>query len=145
MERGRNKFKYVILLVSILIISMFVSCKKEEEISFENNNTIFFQNLLARKERDEIEIEALRAYYYEGKYFYDVEYSYNDQFVSDWTKIELIYVYNYTELTLHFNIKEGPSAFTYWYDLYNNATEKGVKKEFTIQEIEILFDAFYAQ
>lgn len=141
MEKGRIK-RIIICIVAILIVFAFVVVYKifnREEISFSENDKLFFDMFVNQFEQDEYEFYSLDAYYLEDEkeFYYNAKYKCYSSVDDTWYEIDEV---TYGSLNKFYN-----SYCLSWDDLqdfeevnkeFQRARKEGIHKTYTSDEIE---------
>ena len=127
-----------------------ISCGKNEsnDALFSPYNSVVFEKVLLTKERDEITIDSVDAYYYESWYFYRVAYSFMDG-QNEWIEVDAVYLgENAPNWFINLNWEESNwehEMFAQRRDRYYEAIENAEEhKSFTQTEIARYIDEYYA-
>lgn len=130
------------LVILILICS---SCRdSNDKVDFDSYNTLFIDDFSNEDDINKKNIVSLNAYYYDTRYFYDVSYTYEDIYNDH--VLEVLYIYRYGSLNKFFNIENESECYKYYssyYGYYKEALEKGIKKEYSSEDITNIITDFY--
>lgn len=146
--KGEIVMKRVSVLIYLFLFLIIISScsNKNEEVNFDIYDSLFIDSFSNRNDIEDKNITSLTAYYYDTRYFYDVSYTHEINFGSH--EIEMLYVYRYNSLKKFFNIENEEECYQYFSDYYTyflEAQEKGIKKEYTNEEIQAMVNNFYGQ
>lgn len=133
------------LISLILLISICTSCKdSKKEVQFESYDRLFIDDFSNEEDINKKNIISLNAYYYDTRYFYDVSYTY-EEIYNDHI-LDVLYIYRYGSLNKFFNIENESECYKYYssyYGYFIEAKEKGVKKEYSNENIKNIIIDFY--
>lgn len=148
MEHGRiNKKRlivFIIVLFAILIsVVVYRTLNKKEEVSFDENDKLFFDMFVNQFEPEEYEFYSLDAYYLEDtrEYYYNAKYKCYSSIDDKWYEIDEV---TYGALNKFYN-----SYCLSWDDLngfeevdkeFQRAKKEGVHKSYSSKDIEKLIE-----
>lgn len=136
-----------IFIVVCVLLSM-TSCSKEE-IDFKENDKLLIQKVYVNQPKSAYEIVDLSCYYYENRFYYDLtSHVMNSSVIPPDESIEVLYVFECGDLYTFFNISNLDNCYEYYsydYEAFLEAKEKGVKNDYSKEYIDSLISEYFVE